>query len=264
MDTAAITDTSAPKALTTKEPVNWGLAIAQVITVAFAYVVASTLPVLPETIMHIQAGNEGDPEFSSLTLLSSVMLGMLGGLTVAWAWLKHDGHLAQAWNFARPDSWRSTLGWATIGLVGTIVIFTAGAQVVEALGLPTPDATFVLDAVTESPLTFVLWIVGVAILAAGFGEEMLWRGFLMDRMERLAGLKGQVWLIVLIQAVLFGLPHAYQGAGGMIITGSVGLLLGWIRIKQRGNLWAVCLAHAAVDVVMMSLAYAGELGYFPS
>ena len=43
-----------------------------------------------------------------------------------------------------------------------------------------------------------------------------------------------------------------------------GLLLGWVRILQRGNLWAVIIAHASVNVIMMSLAYAGELGIVPT
>ena len=87
--------------------------------------------------------------------------------------------------------------------------------------------------ITESPLMLGLWIVLVAWLAAGFGEELLWRGFLLDRLMRLPGISGRIWLAIVIQAVLFGLPHLYQGWGGVIVTGSIGLLLGWLRIKAE-------------------------------
>ena len=67
--------------------------------------------------------------------------------------------------------------------------------------------------------------------------------------------------MLVIQALLFGLPHAYQGLGGMAVTATVGLLLGWIRNRCGGNLWAAIIAHAAVDTVSMSLAYADKLGW---
>ena len=70
--------------------------------------------------------------------------------------------------------------------------------------------------------------------------------------------------MIAIQAVLFGLPHLYQGISGVIVTAVVGLWLGWIRLRERGNLWICVLAHAAVDTVMMSLAYAQSLGWIPA
>ena len=102
--------------------------------------------------------------------------------------------------------------------------------------------------------------VGVAWLAAGLGEELIYRGFLMDRLERLRGIGNSTAVVLIVQAVLFGLPHGYQGAGGMVLTGSIGLLLGWVRLRFGGNLVVAVLAHAAVDTIMMSLAYAEKLG----
>ena len=241
------------------EPIGYGLFIAQLVTVLVVYLVMSTVPAIPAIIAQAQAGDTGEPDLGSFTVAATVIVGMASALFVAWLWLRREGRVAEAWNFSRPQSWARTLAIAAAATGGTIAIFAGGTALVEALGLPAPDATFVLELVTESPVAFAIWIVGVAILAAGLGEEMLWRGFLMDRLERLGGLRGRVWLVLIVQAVLFGLPHSYQGAGGMIVTGMVGLLFGWIRIMQRGNLWAVFLAHAAVDVIMMSVAYAGEL-----
>ena len=60
---------------------------------------------------------------------------------------------------------------------------------------------------------------------------------------------------------LFGLPHLYQGWGGVLVTASVGLFLAWLRFANRGNLWARILAHAAVDTIMLTLAYSESLGW---
>ncbi|KLI65000.1 hypothetical protein AAV99_05860 [Aurantiacibacter marinus] len=250
-----------PVARGTKAAIGWPLFMAQLVTVVVVYFVGSALPLVP---FIFEQAAQGTPQAapSSWLVALTVMVSMAGALVLCWVWLRREGRVAEAWDLSAPGNWGMTLGWAALGTVGAIAIFTLGAALLEAIGLPAADASFILDLVTESPLMFAIWIIGVAILAAGVGEELLWRGFLMDRLERLGGLRGRVWLVLAVQALLFGLPHSYQGIGGMILTGAIGLLLGWIRIMQRGNLWAVIIAHASVDVIMMSLAYASSLGWF--
>lgn len=248
--------------------IGWPLFLLQFASVAVAYFVASILPAVPALIDTVMtavddpAAAPGQPELGSALVASTAMSSAVAGMLVAWLWLRREGRVGEAINLQRPASWLSTLGWAALGLGGTIAIFSLGAQLTQALGLGSPDPAFVLDLVTQSPAMFALWIVGVAWFSAGFGEEVLYRGFLMDRLERLPGLRGRPWLVLVIQALLFGLPHAYQGMGGMVVTAMVGLLLGWIRNRNGGNLWAAIFAHAAVDTVMMSLAYANTLGWY--
>jgi membrane protease YdiL (CAAX protease family) len=240
----------------------WWLFIVQVVTVAVVYVVGSAVPGIPEALAHYESGADGDPDFTSATLATTVMVGMALALLLGWAWLRRERLVGEAWDLSAPAiGWSRTIGWAAAATFVVFLIFGLGGAAVEALGLGAPDPGYVLDKVTESPQMFALWIVGVAILAAGVGEELLYRGFLMDRLSRLAGLRTRMWLVLLIQAVLFGLPHVYQGWGGVLVTGSVGLFLGWLRLRMNGNLWACILAHAAVDVIAMSLAYADRLGW---
>lgn len=238
---------------------GWGRFILQFATVMIVYFVAQIPPAL------IWGFETADGQFSitSTGAAVSTALGMAAALLVAWAWLRKDGALAQAWNLRAPASWPRTLGWSVLATVGIIGWFTLGSMLVQAMGLATPDVAEVLDWVTQSSFHFILWIVLVALFAAGLGEELLWRGFLMDRLERLGGLSEKVWLVIAIQAVLFGLPHLYQGLGGVIITGVVGLGFGWLRYRFSGNLWACVIAHMAVDVLMMSLSYADKLGFLP-
>ncbi len=253
-----------------RQPLGWFLFLVQFISVAGAYFVASILPTLPALIglvldaVQNPAIPPAELQLGSALVASTVVSSAVAAMLVVWLWLRRERRLWEAIRLQAPASWPRTLLWAAGGTVGTILIFIFGAQLTQALGLGTPDPSFVLALVTESPQMFALWVVAVAWFAAGFGEEVLYRGFLMDRLERLAGLRGRAWLVLVIQAVLFGLPHAYQGLGGMVVTAMVGLLLGWIRNRQRGNLWAAILAHAAVDTVMMSLAYADSLGWYSS
>lgn len=262
MDTSIAQPGIHPLIETAPRAVGWPKFLLQIVTVAIAYLIGSLLPIAPSLIAQLDAAAAGvEPTLGSIETATSAMGGAVLGLLVAWLWLRRDRAVPVAWNFERPASWKRTLGWAALATAGTLAIFAAGGPLMQAIGLDTPDAGLILDLVTQSPLTFAVWVIGVAWLAAGLGEELLYRGFLMDRLSRLPGLGRSTWAVLAVQAVLFGLPHAYQGAGGMVVTGLVGLWLGGVFLKTGRNLWAVVLAHAAVDTISMSLAYADKLGW---
>lgn len=226
---------------------GWGRFTLQFMTVTLLFFIAS----VPAVVMF---------GMTSEGLIGSVAGSMAAALLLCWFWLSRDGHLAAAWNLRAPQSWGNTLALASLGTVLIIAWFQFGSWLVSQLGIDTPNVVAIMDFVTESPISFAMWIVFVAWFAAGFGEELLYRGFLMDRLQRLRGIGDKMWLVILIQAVLFSFPHLYQGLGGVIITGVVGAGLGYLRVRCGGNLWACILAHAAVDTIMMSLAYANSLG----
>ncbi|MFB0612751.1 CPBP family intramembrane glutamic endopeptidase [Aurantiacibacter poecillastricola] len=265
---ASVLEDRQPAAPYAKAPIGWLIFVLQFVTVALAYVLASILPTLPALIATVSAAISDPaaatpaPELGSGLVASTVIASAIGAIFVAWLWLRREGRVMEALRLKRPASWRFTIGLAALATGGTILIFVLGAQLTQALGLGSPDPSFVLDLVTESPALFALWVVGIAWFAAGFGEEVLYRGFLMDRLERLPGLRGRTNTILFVQAILFGLPHAYQGAGGMVVTAMVGLLLGWVRNRSGGNLWAAIIAHAMVDTIMMSLAFGESLGCY--
>ncbi len=240
-------------------PLTWWRFLLQSFTVLLVFLGASVIPILDFGNMD---GNLPGVRQTSVSLALSALFSMVGALFVAWLWLRRDRAVAQAFNFARPESWARTFTWGVAGTAIILLIFAGGAQVVEFLGLPSPEVESVIQYATESPAAFAMWIVLVAWCSAAFGEEMLWRGFLMDRLSRLSGLRGRTLLILFVQAFVFGLPHAYQGWGGVLITGSVGLFLGWLRMHMGGRLWAAIIAHGLVDTIMLSLGYAEVLGWY--
>jgi uncharacterized protein len=82
-------------------------------------------------------------------------------------------------------------------------------------------------------------------VTAGCCEEFLYRGFAMAAFTR-AGFP--IWAAVVVSSVLFGAAHLYQGRGGLIGTGILGLLFGAFR-AYTGTIAPVAAWHAAVDVV---------------
>ncbi|MFM5949014.1 MAG: lysostaphin resistance A-like protein [Novosphingobium sp.] len=228
-------------------PLGWGRFTAQFLTVALAYIIGS-VPAVAIWGM------------SSTGLALSTVGSSLGGIGVAWLWLRKDGAAAEAFALSAPRSWSRALLIAGVSALLILVWFQFAGALLQRLGAPPLDTALIIDQVTSGPGALLLWIVAVAWFAAGFGEEMLWRGFLMDRLLRLKGLSGRVWPVIGLQALVFALPHVWQSWSGIVVTGAVGVLFGWLRTRTAWNLWPLIIAHAAVDTVSMLGAYAVRHG----
>jgi membrane protease YdiL (CAAX protease family) len=53
---------------------------------------------------------------------------------------------------------------------------------------------------------------------------------------------------VLVSSVAFGLAHSYQGLGGIMRTGLVGLAFGALFVFS-GSIWLPIVGHILVDVL---------------
>lgn len=78
---------------------------------------------------------------------------------------------------------------------------------------------------------------------AGFCEELIFRGYLQKQFRAATG---STLIAIVLQAVVFGCAHAYQGTRGMVLTGSYGAMFG-ILAAWRKSLRPGMLAHAAQD-----------------
>ena len=101
----------------------------------------------------------------------------------------------------------------------------------------------------------------VAIMGAtgAVGEEMLFRGMLISRFERLfAGFRYPVLIAVVLQAVLFGQQHFYyQGLNGALATGGIALISGGAYLLLKRTLWPLILSHGLANSIGLTLIYAG-------
>ena len=89
----------------------------------------------------------------------------------------------------------------------------------------------------------LLYLVLTWTLAA-FGEELVYRGYLLKRLGELFGSNfiGLI-LAVGISSLLFGVAHTEQGFIGVILTTLDALFFSWLNLKYDNNLWASTLAH---------------------
>jgi uncharacterized protein len=107
---------------------------------------------------------------------------------------------------------------------------------------------------------YLFWVLPVTIGTAAFGEELIFRGFITNALQRLLGGSGirAVFTALTAQAVIFGGPHFYQGIGGMITVGVTGLALGLTWLIAGRNLWAGIAIHALLDGSAMTAIYLGN------
>ena len=145
------------------------------------------------------------------------------------------------------------LGYVAVVAMMVLVV----VPTIRALGISygTPPALAYLEG---NGAALAYWLA-VSWLAAAFGEELLARGWLLNGIERLMGSHRTlaVATAVIGQALLFGVGHAWNGVGGMIVASAVGLVLGLAYLVGGRNLWPVILVHGLLDSQSFLAIYAG-------
>ncbi|HYX71058.1 MAG TPA: CPBP family intramembrane glutamic endopeptidase [Terriglobales bacterium] len=108
---------------------------------------------------------------------------------------------------------------------------------------------------------FLAVVIVLAWTLAAFGEEMVYRGYLMNRVADLFHRTRAAWVVsLLVVHIGFGFSHIYQGWIGVIDEGLMGLLLGLIYLRSGRNLAVPIVAHGVADTVDFLLIF---LGKFP-
>ena len=149
----------------------------------------------------------------------------------------------------RPASWMRTF---MIGIGFAAIVFIA-MYFAEKAGFRRDLSKF-----KDVQGNLELAILGVlyAFIGAGFYEEFMFRGFLMQGLAMLFGASRSAWIVAcIIQGALFGAVHAYQNPLGIAITGTLGVFMGLIVLASGRNLWPVIIGHGLFDASRFVLFY---------
>ena len=86
-------------------------------------------------------------------------------------------------------------------------------------------------------------------LSAALGEEIVFRGFMIGRLEFAFGGASRIATsaAVILATTLFAFAHAYQGPTGIVITGILGLVFAVLYVATGRNLWTNIVAHGVYD-----------------
>ena len=94
----------------------------------------------------------------------------------------------------------------------------------------------------SSLVEVLLWVL--LSVSAGICEEIIYRGYLQQQFHTAAR---SLVVAVVLQALVFGLVHAYQGWKQVVIIVPLGILYGAL-VAWRGNLRASMIAHSLSDI----------------
>ena len=178
---------------------------------------------------------------------------LLGWISLRWRGL--------GWRdvgLARPTNWRRTIVIGVLGGIGIelLELFITQPLLVKLTG-KMPDFSDLGELHGNGKL--VLLYLALTWTLAAFGEEMVYRGYLMNRVAGLFRNSKIAWTISLIAvSFVFGLGHIDQGITGQVENMIDGALLAAIFLATGCNLWAAIIAHGLTDTIDIVLMYLGK------
>jgi hypothetical protein len=177
---------------------------------------------------------------------------------LAWLSLRWRGLRWRDVGLARPPNWQRTIaiGVACGIAMELLELFITQPLLVKLTG-KMPDLSD-FNSLHGSWKLLLLFLALTWTLAA-FGEEMVYRGYLMNRVAGLFRNPKITWTVSLIVVnIVFGLGHIDQGLTGQVENMIDGLLLGVIFLATGCNLWAAIIAHGVTDTLDILLLYFGK------
>ncbi|MGH7450668.1 MAG: CPBP family intramembrane glutamic endopeptidase [bacterium] len=159
---------------------------------------------------------------------------------------------------ARPRNWSITLAAGILSGVGIELfeLFVSQPLLVRLTGKP-PDLSDFQPLVGNFKLLLFGFVLAWTL--AAFGEELVYRGYLMNRVAALDNDTRTTWLVSLVLVnTLFGFAHLYQGITGVIENIIDGSLLGLLYLGCGRNLWVPIIAHGVTDTLDLLLIFLGK------
>lgn len=110
----------------------------------------------------------------------------------------------------------------------------------------------------EGNLSYFLFFLLLVWATAGFGEEIIFRGYFMRQFVKFFGeSKMSILLNIFIVTGFFGFMHSGQGITGQLVTWFVGALIAFIFYLRKYDLWFVIAVHGFFNTLALTCFYFG-------
>lgn len=200
--------------------------------------------------------------------VSAGPISLLASLGVTFLCLRLSKERWSSIGLKRPESIRKMLLWTVVILVATMGVGILVESAVSSLFGSAEESLTGVDERFENRFAnlpgnvpiYLQW-VAVAWIVGGFTEELLFRGFLISRFERLfSPVPFAIVIAIVLQAVVFGHQHFYyQGLGGALATGLIALVSGIFFVLLKRNIWPLILSHGLANTLGFSLIFLGVI-----
>jgi membrane protease YdiL (CAAX protease family) len=179
-------------------------------------------------------------------------------LVLGWISLRLRHMTWRQVGMAAPTNWPRTL---LVGLIAgcameALELFVTQPILVHLFHQP-PDLS-ALAQLHNHPGVLAL-ALALTWTVAAFGEELVWRGYVLNRIaEVLGSIGGRFAIAVILSSAVFGLAHYDQGITGVTENIIDGASLACLYLASCRNLWVPILAHGMTDTVDCILLYSGH------
>lgn len=200
----------------------------------------------------------------NVRLTGAGSVAMWCGIIVATLFMRRDGITWRSLGLVLPNrfrEWASTLGLALLAVVSVIffMIFILEPVTTYFDWVTPPEAPDRWAFLLGKPYLFLAYLVGVVWVGAALGEELLMRGFVLNRLADLFGQSRLAWILAtMVHAVIFGLLHIYQGVPGMVGTGVVAFIFAGIYLIGKRRLLPVIIGHGIVNTISLTAYYLSD------
>jgi membrane protease YdiL (CAAX protease family) len=173
-------------------------------------------------------------------------------------WLRKTGW--RDLGLRRPTNWLRTIGIALIvGMVYTAIEIGLIEPLLYQLGVGSEDLSN-FDGIRDNILVLGIWII-IGWTIGAFAEEMVYRGYLLNRLADLIGHGRAGWAIGLIgSSAFFAFGHAYLGMAGILLTFLEACVWVGLYLGGKRNLWLPIIGHGTTNTLAFILMY---LGLYP-
>jgi membrane protease YdiL (CAAX protease family) len=179
-------------------------------------------------------------------------------LLLGWISMRVRGVRWRELGFTRYRNWRLTLifGIAAGAVAETFQLLITQPLLARLTGKQPDLADF---RILTGNIKWTLIALALTWTLAAFGEESVWRGYLMNRVAGLGNRTRLAWIVsLLVVNAVFGLAHSNQGVTGIIEEGIAGVLLGLMYLGTGRNLAVPIVAHGVQDTIDMILIFFGK------
>ncbi|MBU2971669.1 CPBP family intramembrane metalloprotease [Pseudoalteromonas sp. C2R02] len=196
-------------------------------------------------------------------------ISLLASLGVATWCLKRNNETWKSIGFKHDTSWLKLSLWVLVALIVTTVLGNlagglAGSLIIPGSGVDEQAEAFMAGRFDNVPGNFPVYLYWLVIswVIGAFTEELLFRGFMISRFEKVfSRLPFAIGLAILAQALIFGQQHMYyQGIQGLVAMTVIGIFSGMIYVFCKRRLLPLMISHGLANTVGITMMYLGSTG----
>lgn len=170
-------------------------------------------------------------------------------------WLRH-----MSWKqlgLSRPQNWLNTTVVAmVIAIAYEILDIKLILPVLHRLTGESLDLAAVAS--VKGNMQMLMLLIAASWISAAFPEEMLYRGYILNRLSDVFGQSRTGWIVsAILVCFVFGFAHRAQGITGILDNVIASALFVALYFATQRNLWLPIMVHGTIDTISVVLLYFG-------